>query len=63
MSAAIHPLPQYVFMAWCLVKAQGQIYLCKDTFTFVNYIGYTVSTDDDDDEYWAERHSGDSVVV
>jgi hypothetical protein len=27
MSGAIHPLPQYAFMAWCLVKAQGQLYL------------------------------------
>jgi hypothetical protein len=27
MSGAIHPLPQYAFMAWYLVKAQGQIYL------------------------------------
>jgi hypothetical protein len=26
MYEAIHPLPQYV-MAWCLVKAQGQVYL------------------------------------
>jgi hypothetical protein len=24
MSEAIPPLPQYTFMAWCLVKAQGQ---------------------------------------
>jgi hypothetical protein len=23
MSGAIHPLPQYTFMEWCLVKAQG----------------------------------------
>jgi hypothetical protein len=23
MDAAIPPLPQYAFMAWCLVKAQG----------------------------------------
>jgi hypothetical protein len=30
MSGAIHPLLQYAFMAWCLVKAQGQLYL----FTF-----------------------------
>jgi hypothetical protein len=28
MSGAIPPLPQYAFMAWCLVKH-------KDTFTFV----------------------------
>jgi len=27
MSRAIRPLPQYAFMAWCLVKAQGQLYL------------------------------------
>jgi hypothetical protein len=27
MNGAIHPLPQYAFMAWCLVKAQGQLYL------------------------------------
>jgi hypothetical protein len=26
MSGAIPPLPQYAFMAWCLVKAQGQLY-------------------------------------
>jgi hypothetical protein len=27
MSGAIPPLPQYAFMAWCSVKAQGQLYL------------------------------------
>jgi hypothetical protein len=27
MGGAIHPLPQYAFMVWCLVKAQGQLYL------------------------------------
>jgi hypothetical protein len=27
MSGAIPPFPQYAFMAWCLVKAQGQLYL------------------------------------
>jgi hypothetical protein len=26
---AIPPLPQYTFMARCLVKAQGQLYLYK----------------------------------
>jgi hypothetical protein len=25
MTGAIPPLPQYAFMAWCLVKAQGQL--------------------------------------
>jgi len=29
MSGAIPPLPQYVFMAWCSVKAQGQLYLYR----------------------------------
>jgi hypothetical protein len=27
MPGAIPPLPQYNFMAWCSVKAQGQLYL------------------------------------
>jgi len=27
MRGVIPPLTQYVFMAWCLVKAQGQLYL------------------------------------
>jgi len=26
MSGTIPTLPQYAFMAWCLVKAQGQLY-------------------------------------
>jgi hypothetical protein len=31
MSGAIPPLPQYVFMAWCLVKH-------RDKFTFTFYL-------------------------
>jgi hypothetical protein len=27
MNGAIPPFPRYAFMAWCLVTAQGQIYL------------------------------------
>jgi hypothetical protein len=27
MRGAIHSLRQYAFMAWCLVKAQGQFYV------------------------------------
>jgi len=27
MHAAVPPLPQYAFTAWCSVKAQGQLYL------------------------------------
>jgi len=27
MREVISPIPQYVSMAWCLVKAQGQLYL------------------------------------
>jgi len=26
MSGAIPPLPQYAFVAWCLLKAQGELY-------------------------------------
>jgi len=26
MYGAISPLPQYSYMVWCLVKAQGQLY-------------------------------------
>jgi hypothetical protein len=33
MSGTIPPLPQYVFMAWCLVKAQGQLCLHFISFT------------------------------
>jgi hypothetical protein len=37
MSGAIPLLPQYAFMAWCLVKTQGQLYLylfCMATWRF-----------------------------
>jgi hypothetical protein len=27
MSGTIHPFPEYAFMAWCSVKAQGKLYL------------------------------------
>jgi hypothetical protein len=36
MSEDIPPLPQYAFMAWCLVKAQGQLY-----FYHKNSIAYS----------------------
>jgi hypothetical protein len=29
MRGAITPLPQYAFMAWCSVTAQGQLYIQK----------------------------------
>jgi len=35
MGGAIHPLPQYAFMAWCLVKAQGHLYLLLKYFDFL----------------------------
>jgi hypothetical protein len=31
MRGAIHPLPQFVFMAWCLVKRRDNF-----TFTFIS---------------------------
>jgi hypothetical protein len=36
MSGAIHPLPQYAFMVWCSVKAQGQLYLYNDRINRAN---------------------------
>jgi hypothetical protein len=33
MRGAIPPLPPYTFMAWCSVKAQGQLYLLPFSFT------------------------------
>jgi hypothetical protein len=46
MSVAIPPLPQYAFIAWCSVKAQGQLYLLplskneskEPNFTIANFI-------------------------
>jgi hypothetical protein len=38
MSGDILPLPQYAFMAWCSVKAQGQLYLFTFTFTFYHFV-------------------------
>jgi len=34
MSEATPPLPQYALMAWCSVKAQGQIYLYPYPYLF-----------------------------
>jgi hypothetical protein len=36
MSGAIPPLPQYAFMAWCSVEAQGQLYL----YLYLLYMNY-----------------------
>jgi hypothetical protein len=33
MPGAIPPLPQFAFMAWCSVKAQGYLYLYLFYFT------------------------------
>jgi len=35
MSGAINPRPQYAFMAWCLVKAQGEFYLLRCTHSYI----------------------------
>jgi hypothetical protein len=42
MSGAIPPLPQYAFMAWSLVKAQGQLYLLPLIHRNQN-IGYSLN--------------------
>jgi hypothetical protein len=33
MSGAIHSIPQYAFMAWRSVKAQGQLYLTATAYS------------------------------
>jgi hypothetical protein len=41
MNGAIPPLPQYAFMAWYLVKAQGQLYLYLlpvDLYEYESYL-------------------------
>jgi hypothetical protein len=44
MSGAILPLPQYAFMAWCSVTAQGQldvfpfIYMCVCVYSMYVYV-------------------------
>jgi hypothetical protein len=43
MNGTIHPLPQYAFMAWCLVKAQGQLYLFYLLLLYVGNRGSSVS--------------------
>jgi len=42
MRGAIHPLPQYAFMGWCSVKAQGQLYVLPSTnvYPLVETVAY-----------------------
>jgi len=44
MSGAIPPLAQYAYMAWCLVIAQGQLYLYLLYFEvrFMNFMSAAV---------------------
>jgi hypothetical protein len=42
MSGAIPPLPQYAFMAWCLVTAKGKLYLYL-TFTIKQKVKYRLT--------------------
>jgi hypothetical protein len=49
MSGAIHPLPQYAFMAWCLVKKH------RDNFTFFTFKEITK-------QYWWHMSRDNSVV-
>jgi hypothetical protein len=48
MSGVMHILPEYAFMAWCLVKVQGQLYLYVLSFNSTESSG-------GDDSYLA-RH-------
>jgi hypothetical protein len=38
MRGTIPPLPQYAFMAWYLVKAQGQLYLTRQVLIRLDLI-------------------------
>jgi hypothetical protein len=40
MSGAIPPLSQYAFMAWCSVKAQGQLYFYLDLYKRDAYLTF-----------------------
>jgi hypothetical protein len=42
MRGAIPPLPQYAFMAWCSVKAQGQLF----TFTCIKHSIFCTSLEE-----------------
>jgi len=60
MSRAIPPLPQYVFVAWCSVKAQGQLYfLLYSTLKIIKMGMFPVITDRPTDwlTNWLTDHS------
>jgi len=38
MGGAITPLSQYAFMAWCSVKAQGELYLYLYLYLYFGFI-------------------------
>jgi hypothetical protein len=38
MSGDMPPLPQYAFMAWCLVKAQGHFYFYFLIFDYLKFV-------------------------
>jgi len=45
MSGAIHTLTQYAFMAWYLVKLQGQLHLyCVQTYSGAHPASYPIVT-------------------
>jgi len=44
MTGAMPPLPQYAFMAWCSVKAQGLLYLHLFTCHFAVWSGIPLLT-------------------
>jgi hypothetical protein len=59
MSGAIPPLPQYAFMAWRSLKAQGQLYLYIFSsnilvyYININIVGYSC---EDDKTYTNNSH-------
>jgi hypothetical protein len=50
MRGPIPPLPQYVFMAWCLVKHRDNFTLPLPYLTLVRYLPKVTPTQDNSDE-------------
>jgi hypothetical protein len=65
MRGAIHPLPQYIFMAWCLVKHRDNFTLLRRQFEssslsnsqILHYEGDQIKDDEMDGVY--SRHGKD----
>jgi hypothetical protein len=55
MSGTIRSLPQYALMAWCSVKAQGQLYL----YLYLYFTSNECRISDQDLICYVKKHSDD----